>query len=79
MFMLCVGLVFGSKNVQFHIICSPQNSIRVNTVEVDPHPDSSSHLHNDNIVTRLRYRVVTNCYIRTRPCDKSGNIKFVTR
>ena len=22
MFMVCVGLVFGSKNVQFHIICS---------------------------------------------------------
>ena len=43
MFMICIGLVFGSKNVQFHIICSFQHSININTTEIDPHPDS---LHN---------------------------------
>ncbi len=39
MFTVCVGLVFRSKSVQFPIICSLQYSIRVNTVEVDPHSD----------------------------------------
>ena len=39
MFTVCVGLVFRSKSVQFPIICSPQYSIKVNTVEVDPHSD----------------------------------------
>ncbi len=37
MFTVCVGLVFGSKYVQFPIICSFQYSININTVEVDPH------------------------------------------
>ena len=27
MFMVCVGLVFGNKNVQFHIICQGQRKI----------------------------------------------------
>ena len=40
MFMVCVGLVFGSKNVQFHIICSFYDSISINTTDVDPHSDS---------------------------------------
>ena len=35
MFMVRVGLVFGSKNVQFH--CSLQYSISISTVKVDPH------------------------------------------
>ena len=39
MFTVCVGLVFRSKSVQFPIICSLQYSIKVNTVEVDPHSD----------------------------------------
>ncbi len=39
MFTVCVGLVFRSKYVQFPIICSLQYSIKVNTVEVDPHSD----------------------------------------
>ena len=43
MFMVCVGLVLGSKNVQFHIICSYYYSISVNTTKVDPHSD---FLHN---------------------------------
>ena len=46
MFMVCVGLVFGSKNMQFHIICSFYNSISINTTEVDPYSDKSDSLHN---------------------------------
>ena len=32
--MIC--LVFGSKNVQFHNICSLQQNITISTLEVDP-------------------------------------------
>ena len=40
MFTVCVGLVFRSKYVQFPpIIWSLQYSIKVITVEVDPHSD----------------------------------------
>ena len=38
------GLVFGSKNVQFHIVCSLQYSVNINTVEPESHPDL---LYND--------------------------------
>ena len=34
------SLVFGSKNMQFHIICSFWYSISINTIEDDPHSDS---------------------------------------
>ena len=34
MFMVCVGLMFGRKNMQFHIICSFYYSISINTTEV---------------------------------------------
>ena len=47
--MACVGLVFGSKNVQFHMICLFYYSISINTTEVDPHSDS---LHNGRAVER---------------------------
>ena len=40
MFTVCVGHVFGSKYVQFRIVCLLQYSIKINTVEVDPHSDS---------------------------------------
>lgn len=40
MFIACVDLVFGSKNMQFHIICLLQYSIGINTNEVGPHSDS---------------------------------------
>ena len=43
MLIVCVGLVFCSKSMQFHIICSFYNSMSINTSEVDPHSDS---LHN---------------------------------
>ena len=43
MLMVCVALVFGSKSMQFHIICSFYYSMSINTSEVDPHSDS---LHN---------------------------------
>ena len=46
MFMVCVGLVFGSKNMLFHIIRSFYHSIRINTTEIDPHSDKSDSLHN---------------------------------
>ena len=39
MFTVCVGLVFCSKYVPFHIIWSLQYNININTVEVDPHSD----------------------------------------
>ncbi len=39
MLTVCVGLVFRSKYVQFYIICSPQYSINIITVEVNPHSD----------------------------------------
>ena len=45
MFIVCFSLVFGIKNVQFHIIFSlqhsiPQHSISINILKVDPYPDS---------------------------------------
>ena len=46
MFMVCVGLVFGSKNMRFHIICSFYYSISINTIEVDPHSNKFDSLHN---------------------------------
>ena len=46
MFTVCVGFVFGSKYMQFRIICSLQYTININTVDVDPH----SHTQQINIV-----------------------------
>ena len=43
MFMVCVGLVFGSKNNRFHIIYSFYHSI-ISTTEVDLHSDKSDSL-----------------------------------
>ena len=40
MLTVCVGLVFGSKDVEFHTICLLQCSININTVEVDLQSDS---------------------------------------
>ena len=44
MITVCIGLLFGSKYVQFCIIFSVLYSININTIEIDPHSDS---LHND--------------------------------
>ena len=38
MFIVCVGPVFVKEDVRFHIICSLQYSININTVQVDPPP-----------------------------------------
>ena len=38
--VLYIGLVFDSKNIQFHIICSFYYSISINSTEVDPHSNS---------------------------------------
>ena len=38
--MLCIDLVFGSKNMKFNIICSFLYSISINTTKVYPHSDS---------------------------------------
>jgi hypothetical protein len=43
LFVLCISLVFGGKYMEFRIIFSLQNSININTFEVDPPSDS---LHN---------------------------------
>ena len=40
MYSVCVGLVFGSKYVQFPIICLLQSIIFINTAAVDLHSDS---------------------------------------
>ena len=40
MFSVCVGHVFGSKYVQFRIICLLQSIIFINTVAVDLHSGS---------------------------------------
>ena len=55
-FMLYIGLVLDSKNIQFHIICSFYYSISINSTEVDPHSNS---LHNgivkpNNIVNMMK-------------------------
>ena len=43
LFVLCIGLVFGGKYMEFQFIFSLQYSIDINTFEVDPPSDS---LHN---------------------------------
>jgi hypothetical protein len=45
LFVLCICLVFGGKCMKFRIIFSLQNSININTFEVDRDPLSDS-LHN---------------------------------
>ena len=50
--MVCVGLVFGSKNVQFHIIYGhSQVQHNINATEVDPHSDS---MHNGTVKPKNR-------------------------
>lgn len=58
MFIVCIGLVFGSK-MQFHIICSLQYNRSINTTEVDPHQDL---LHN-SVVKRKNCKSVFQCFI----------------
>ena len=55
-FMLYIGLVLDSKNIQFHIICSFYYSISINSTVVDP---LSNSLHNGivkpkNIVNMMK-------------------------
>ena len=59
--MVCVGLMFGNKNMQFHIICSLYYSISINASEVDPPSDS---LHNGIVKPMQEYGI----FSRQIPC-----------
>ena len=50
---MCVGLVFNSKNVQFHITCSFKYNISINATVVDPHSDSLQ-----KSVVKPKFRVI---------------------
>ena len=75
MFMVCVGLVFGSKNVQFHIICSFRHSINISTAEDDSHSDSLRNgvmkpKNNAEFLTALSYH-------STGKNSRATHLKFV--
>ena len=70
-------LVFGSKFVQFCIICSLQNSININTVEVDLYSDS---LHNGAVkpknIDKIYFDLESNLFkiVILRNCYRNGTI-----